>query len=468
MLLLSILLLYGAGYKLLAIRGHRNVRVESYSFTESARALSNPNRGFYYIYGFSINEEDADFGQEVVSRLGRDRETKLALIEINLQYFRDKPISSKGLENLDALLRELEQMDKQLILRFLYDWDGKNEEYEPESIDTIVQHIRQAGPLLRKYKDQIFTMQGLFIGNWGEMNGTKYSDPASMRQLAEELMEATDPSTFLAVRMPMQWRMVTQIGDASEVMPKDGTLASRLGLFNDGMLGSWSDYGTYGEQTKEEHGFFTYWNREEELEFQEILCTSVPMGGEVIIDNPYNDFQNALQDMRRMHVTYLNKDYDREVLDKWAEYTVTEEGCFQGMDGLSYMERHLGYRLLIDQASLAYQYVKDILSVDITLQNVGFAPIYHDTQVWIILRGEEGNALHAYQVEYDPGILAGGCDSAQLSTIHKEIPLAGFADGRYEVYLSIRDRASGERILLANEEEPGEYGYKVGFLDLAK
>ena len=457
-----VFLLYKAGDKLLTARGHGNVSLESYVFTESNRELLNPNRGCYYIYGFYINDEDTDFRQEVSNRFSRDRETKLALVQINLQDFRDRPISKKGLENLEELLRELGQVDKRLILRFLYDWDGENEEYEPENIDLILQHIRQVAPLLREYKDLIFTMQGLFVGNWGEMWGTSYSDPSSIQRLAKELMEATDPSTFLAVRMPMQWRMATQIGEATKVVRGDGTLASRLGLFNDGMLGSWSDYGTYGEQTKEEHGYFTYWNREQELEFQEILCKNVPMGGEVIIDNSYNDFENALQDMKRMHVTYLNKDYDRNVLDKWARYTVNEEGCFQGMDGLSYMERHLGYRLLIHQAALDYQYIEDILSVNIEVQNVGFAPVYHETKVWVVLKEEEGNAVHSYLIDYDPGILSGGCDTVACSMIHEEISLAGWTGGRYGVYLDIQDAATGERILLANEQDPEEYGYKVG------
>ncbi len=280
-------------------------------------------------------------------------------------------------------------------------------------------------------------MQGLFIGNWGEMNGTKYSNQQDMQVLARQLAEVTDKSTFLSVRMPMQWRMVTEIEEASEVVRGDGTLASRLGLFNDGMLGSWSDYGTYGEHTKEEHGYFTYWNREQELEFQEVLCKSVPIGGEVIIDNPYNDFENALQDMKRMHVTYLNKDYDRNVLDKWAGIMVSEEGCFQGMDGLSYIERHLGYRLLISSTALDYQFIEDRLAVDVVLRNVGFAPIYHEADVWIILKDKESGSVHYYEADSDLRELTGGNDSDLLSTVHMELPLAGKPAGEYEIYFNI-------------------------------
>ena len=64
-------------------------------------------------------------------------------------------------------------------------------------------------------------------------------------------------------------------------------------------------------------------------------------GGEVIVDNPYNDWETAMHDLAIMHISYLNEDYDRGVLEKWAAATVEEEGCYQGMDGLSYAERHL-------------------------------------------------------------------------------------------------------------------------------
>lgn len=459
-------LLYKTGNRLLLVRGHGNVNMESYAFTESARMLYNPNRGFYYMHGFRINDDEADFRQNIADRFCRDKETKLTLIEVNLQYFRDKPISRQGLANLEALFEALEQVDKQLIVRFLYDWNGENEQYEPDSLDVILEHMRQVGPTLCKYKDRIFTMQGLFIGNWGEMNGTRYSNAQDMQALAGQLAEVTDKSTFLSVRMPMQWRMITQLKEASEVVRGDGTLSSRLGLYNDGMLGSFSDYGTYGEHTKEEHGYFTYWNREEELAFQEELCKNVPIGGEVIVDNPYNDFENALQDLKRMHVTYINKDYDRNVLDKWAETTVSEEGCFQGMDGLSYIERHLGYRLLIRQAALDYQFWEDKLRVDISLQNVGFAPIYHEADVWIILKEKESGEMHYYKADRDLRELTGGNESELLSTVHVEIPLLGRTAGEYQVYFDIRDVASKERIFLANEQDPEECGYKVGLVKL--
>lgn len=452
----------------LEARGHGTGTTESVAFTESAKILKNPNRGFYHMYGFRIKDEETDFRENVAGKFAKDGETSLTLIQVNLQDFRKGEISEKGLESLNNLFEALKGVDKQLILRFLYDWDGENMRHEPDKLDVILKHMEQVSPWLREYGDRIFLLQGLFIGNWGEMNGTKFLDTEDMQALAEKLYQVSGGNTYLAVRMPAQWRKITEIADPGQVVREDGTVASRLGLFNDGMLGSWSDYGTYGNQTQAQDGPFTYWNRQEELAFQNTLCRMVPNGGEVIVDNEYNDFENALADMKTMHVTYLNRDYDAKVLEKWERITVREDNCFDGMDGLSYMERHLGYRLVLREAALDYDWKTDRLTTRITLQNVGFAPVYRDAQVKLVLYDRERGREYAYALEAEQDIrnLAGGTEAGELMTLSWEIPLGGLEAGELEIYFGITDTASGDRILLGNEQEPDSLGYLAGTLKL--
>ena len=100
-------------------------------------------------------------------------------------------------------------------------------------------------------------------------------------------------------------------------------LAARLSLFNDGLLGNRSDYGTYKTDDSSGSDVLGRRSREEELDFQRELCRYVPNGGEVINDNPYNDFENAVKGLSERHITYLNKDYDQTVLKKWEKEKVT-------------------------------------------------------------------------------------------------------------------------------------------------
>ena len=447
------------GYFLM--RGHGDVLFQANTFTESTAYLKNPNRGFYYMHGFYITDEKMEFSQEIASRFCEDTETDLTMIQINLAFYKDGEISAQGLANIDALFQSLKTIDKQLIVRFLYDWDGTNELTEPEELAIILRHMEQVGPIVAAYRENIYTLQGLFIGNWGEMNGTVYTAGEDLVALYETLRDATDDSVFLSVRMPMQWRKATGITD-----PLQGrTKAGKLGLFNDGMLGSFSDYGTYGTSSREEAGDYSCWSREEEIAFQKVLCETVPNGGEVIVDNAYNDFEAAKKDLADMHVSYLNKDFDRNVYRKWADYTVAEEGCYRGMDGLSYMERHLGYRLLITEADAAYSFKEDSLSVSVKLKNVGFAPVLKETKAQLIVVSHETGEYRGYPVLADIKSLVGGTDQTEL-VLEKKISLMGEKPGQYELYFCLTDTDSGRMIYLANEQPCTEWGYALGTMQL--
>ena len=55
-----------------------------------------------------------------------------------------------------------------------------------------------------------------------------------------------------------------------------------MGLFDDGILGSETDLGTFGVEPGSEAGWGSPWSTEDELIFEEQLCRYVPQGGEVL------------------------------------------------------------------------------------------------------------------------------------------------------------------------------------------
>lgn len=430
----------------------RSIEVEQDTFAESSRELQNPRRGFYNIYAFMITDEHLNYWELVQELYKNDQDTSLSLIEINLQNYCDDAISEYGLVNIENLFNALSSLDKHLIVRFVYDWNGECEEYEPETIDIILKHMEQLENILKKYNSKIFIVQGLFIGNWGEMNGTRYSGNDEMCRLAEKLSCVTDSSTFLAVRTPDQWRAITGVQE-------DNLLAGRLSLFNDGMLGNESDYGTYKIN---ETGEKKILERGKELEFQEELCKLVPNGGEVINDNYYNDFERAVKDLARMHVTYLNEKHDLAVLNKWKGTEITEDGCYRGMDGYTYIERHLGYRLLIRDVSICHDAFIRRLEIEITIGNVGFAPLYSETKAEVILYDRDLGEALSYEMAGDLRNLSGGSDSEKNMILSVDIPVKDLQSDKYDAYFSITDLNSRQKILLANEQDAEEYGYHIG------
>lgn len=299
--------------------------------------LRNPNRGFYHMCRAVLDSEPGSGDSYESMADGHCREhpgDTLVLLEINLGEYRTREIDDTGIENLNKLLSAWEGRDISLIIRFLYDWDGDGLTAEPDVLDTVLGHMAQVGPALQSHEDLIFCLQGLFVGSWGEMHGTKFG--GDFTELAGALDDAAGNCMFLSVRTPAQLR---------EILKSCPELKSRLGLFDDGMLGSETDLGTYdmADQGAERR------TREQELAFQENTCLSVPNGGEAVINNPYNDFENAVADMSRMRVAYLNNAYDPGVLSKWAGTDLAAYGL-DGLSGLDYIERRLGYRLRLERS----------------------------------------------------------------------------------------------------------------------
>ncbi len=454
--------------------------VETVVFAESNRRLENPNRGFYQLYEFLITDEGMDYREFIEEWYPKITDISLMFIQVNLQSYVNGEITEEGLKQIGELFDVLATYKKQLIVRFVYDREGKIEEHEPESLDVIVRHMEQLESILEEHAGQIFIVQGVFTGNWGEMNGSRYDTKEDWRVLAEKLARVTDDSIYLGVRTPAQWRtlipmeqtaagVLSCIGDGfgrksnASLTP----LWGRLGLFNDGMLGSESDYGTYGEESAAKAGWTEPWMREEELAFQNCLCRLVPNGGEVIVDNPCNDLANAVRDMELMHVTYLNKWHDPAVLEKWRETAVEEEGCFDGLDGYTYMERRLGYRFFIESVQLKYRRKGSCLSVAIRIKNAGFAPIYREPEMRLVLRGEGGGTkVVSVPLEGSLQSLAGGTESDRAVTLRKDIVLEDFSAGTYRIYFDMTDSGTRTRIRLGNEQNEEKYGYCLGTVEL--
>jgi len=133
-----------------------------------------------------------------------------------------------------------------MILRFSYDLEGKGLEKEPGSIRLVEEHMQQIGEVIREYADDIFAVQGILIGNWGEMHGSRYLTPDAFRTLTDTMIKAVDGACPVAVRKPAQWRELT-LGWTEQEKKK-------LTLFNDGIFGSETDLGTYGTLSPETPG----------------------------------------------------------------------------------------------------------------------------------------------------------------------------------------------------------------------
>ena len=180
-----------------------------YSYSESGDAIKNPYVGLYSIRGYLL-AEDAPFSlPEANAAIDSNSSSfELSLLEINLKNYGNCDLSDNALSQIDSILSAWTKTGSQLILRFLYDWDGQNLESEPNELSQILIHMEQVGPIVNKYASSVYIMQGIFVGNWGEMNSTTHMGNGEMETLIQKLDDVIDPSIFLSVRTPAQWRTI--------------------------------------------------------------------------------------------------------------------------------------------------------------------------------------------------------------------------------------------------------------------
>lgn len=421
------------------------------ALSETTASLANPYRGFYDLHGYVLSEEEtsdsaATWGMERFS----NSPCNLILLEINLKNYSNTYLTANALEQLQQILNQASIYQKQIILRCLYDWDGNALESEPDTIEQLRAHMEQLSGVINQHIDCIFLLQGIFTGNTGEMNQTNYGSAEDITYLMQQLSGYVHPSIYLSVRTPSHLRTILMSHDPiSYDEAYSGTLASRLGLYNDGMLGSDNDLGTYDDTPFQrsdipgEKG-----NRVQEIDFQNKLCQYVPNGGEVVLDNTYNDLSNAISDLSAMHVSYLNQVYDPAVFEKWKNTTYEGEGVFQGCDGYTYIGEHLGYRYLITKSSLQFRPLLDnqaILSV--TVQNTGFAPAYRKFDTAIYLIDQEGNKYPVKNTIDNRRITSGSDTTFRLS-----LDVRSMKKGTYQIYIEMTVPDSSLPVYFANQD----------------
>ena len=176
-----------------------------------------------------------------------------------------------------------------------------------------------------------------------------------------------------------------------------------------------------------------------------------------------SNLETSVSVLRTMHVSYLNVDYDRRVLDAWRRAVWTGNDAFHGCDGYRYVQAHLGYRYLIRACRLKRSgWLRPALALSLTLQNTGFSNTMKPFRTDIVLKQVQTGVCSRIPFPMDLRRLGSG----QTRSCSVKLPAAGLAPGCYRLYFSAADKGSGQRILLANKNEVTEHGYFLGQLEI--
>lgn len=403
-------------------------------------------------------------------------------------------------ESLRATLQSARSNGAMVGIRFRYDDNGTTNP-EPATFEQVLRHIEQIGEsgLLTEYADVISFVETGMVGSWGEQWGGRYTSLAHKAQVLDAFLQIVPDPIPVTVRTPNTFRQwladfcgvdaaaKTMGENVAAFLAEDTELArkaARVGMYNDGYMGSDSDLGTYSDRAGE-----TDW-----------LRFAPAYGGEFSGSDEWRmkyttwQPQNAIPEMYRTRLTRINGNlyrtrtekqlfateadaqtrlseiaalYDEAglgTLDAAPTITKTDEGKYQaswswfGYDafvfdetldkalGLScdnsafygqncwqFIRTHLGYRFVLRSLDMtAKAAAGDVFDLTFTVENTGFASPPSEKEVEVLL----SNGRVTYTLP--TAIAAQKWESATKTSekIHTTLPKT-MPGGSWNVYLRV-------------------------------
>lgn len=297
----------------------------------------------------------------------------------------------------DETLKNCRDNGCMTALRFRYDANGKDNP-EPASFEQVLHHIQQIkdSGLLEKYSDIIAYVESGFVGKWGEQHGGKYTSVQYKAQVLEAMLQAVPAPIPVTVRTPdifAEWAGIkrSELNDTelisslteSQYTTDIQANKDRIGLYDDGYMGSDSDLGTYA-------------NREIETDWLHNQTFTSYFGGEFSGDlgwaQKYDTYlpENAVPEMYKTHLSYINSN----IFQLYKDYTFSAGYDVDGVDNSAYygesvyqfIRDHIGYRFVLRSSEITSETVLGgDVQVNFEVENTGFAGVIPSVYSYVIL-----------------------------------------------------------------------------------
>ncbi len=393
---------------------------QNLNYQENTERINNPDQGFYRPIYVRVKEDSVSYNKNIVTDT-----TQLYHLRIDISAFSqannetaDKALTEAALSGVDELLSYLREKNKSAIARFVYDPGLSGASNKEPALDMILQHISQLSTILDQYHDTLTAIEVGLVGPWGEMHTSTMANKDIINALIDAYLNNTTEIPILVRTPKMIYNYLgITIDDIDTYRIESTAKAYRLGLFNDGYLGSSNDLGTYS-------------NREKEVPWLALQNGHLPYGGEVVMpDSTWHNIENCLDEMFQLHLSYLNIEWNYNVIDKWKNSTYTEaagtDSLYYGETAFQYIENHMGYRFVLENSILEYDTAVSQFGIDLSLKNVGFGNLNRPMNMTLLLESETGETT---------SIDAGQFDGGEKITFQTDLNLT---EGNYNVYLKL-------------------------------
>lgn len=362
------------------------------NYAESTEITDNPDQGFYRPILVRMTDGGASYNKNIVTAA-----TQLYHLRIDISAFSaavngtaDKPLSTEALNGLDELLSYLKANEKSAIVRLAYDPNYGGSANKEPALDVILEHIGQACEVFNRYETTVTAIEVGLIGPWGEMHTSTAATAENITKITEKYLSETTalPVLVRTPKMIYNYLGITLDEAQTYVIPNDSP-AYRLGMFNDGYLGSSSDLGTYTD-------------REREIAFLKNQTGHLPYGGEVVTpSSALHDIEVCTPEMFEMNLSYLNVEWNNVVIDKWKSTAYTEkcgdEELYYGKTAFEYIRNRLGYRFVLKDSVLKTNGANKV-EISLKIDNVGFGNLTKEKFAELVITDSDGNVAQTVEV----------------------------------------------------------------------
>lgn len=400
----------------------------------------NPERGFYvarYPHEARLDREDLD-------RL-RGEGISVISYRVLLAPYRglSQPIPSDFLKSIEADFATALDAGVKLMPLFYYAGDPE----QPDApLPTVLKHIRQLRPILRKNSDLIATMEMGLIGAWGEehTSANRLTEPAPYRRILDAVLDALPRDRTVLIRYAPNKMRYFGVKPLTEDRAWNGSAASRIGHRNLFFTGdAWNG-----------HTYWWDWDSkawpppssvlEAEKDWLSQECLYVPnmfeadtgqredRDGDGAFDGDSYRGENAVADARRLRMSLGMREYNRGIINRWRKDRVGDLSAFDTL------ARDLGYRFQIVGSPLP-ETVRpgQRLSLRIVLRNDGFAPPINPRPVEIGFPSDAGRidwqSIRSEVRSWRPG---------REITLRANVRVPRRASGTVELWLRLPDASA--------------------------
>ena len=335
---------------------------------------------------------------------------------------KDQDLTEDALNVLQQTFDNIRKNNGHVIVRICYDpWYNGRSNVTPDH-EWVLKHVKQLAPVLSKNTDVIVALEMGMHGAYGEMHSDTNITYDRIAEATNLMLRSTPPELKILTRTGNYSAKVLGFDDwgvdfhidgekFAEIAKAKGDTMYRVGMFNDGYLGTQYDYGTWGADCA------TSICREEGVAWLEKYSINTPYGGEALTTAENYQVINTPEFLAyegfRTHTSYLNIQWNNNLIESWKKTPFTQKDFdydparVDSLSGFKYINDHLGYRFVLRESWLSDTVGDDgILRAKLRIQNVGFGNLTRKMTASLeihigrlkVREGENAIDLHSYNV----------------------------------------------------------------------